>query len=855
MASLSDARFSLPDPQVAVSRVTAPVDQSTAQAIEAFGKLGGEARKGFLEGTMINDLQETGDIINTINAGESAVQEAVRKKQIDPTNERFQRLAAATNQGKISEQRAAIEAEVILRESIAKAPGFADTFRQTARETLGFDPTSASLNALFLSGPDAKSSVKTQAEKDIEQADAMLQAGAVESIEQGVKLINQARVGELRQDIQSQRIANGELNAGAVAVEGANRTSNAINGIMVAAIAEIRNTGGVQDPEILKNAIISIREQEKSKIENEMAGNDDNLYNAQSYRDVRNRIDEVADAYVTLVDNQDFQKVLSRNQDILQNLSEVAAISIAPDLAVLAPFGESAMQSYLELQAASQGDPRIMQELMISNPQYRFLGDITLKATDVSAGLKAHADRILGQEIQAGNIDRVTGQAVAMKEGLDLVSGRTTPDDVGGIIDNLAEVGMPVMSLSTAAQTGNSYSRMGEDDRGRVAQNFNTTNAQQVDNVTKSLAGTGFNLDWNGREFVVVDAAERSISEIDFTAPQTFASEARRQSYTSRRLAQLSGTTEQLDLLNDTMLPLTKDVRWANQFGYNDANDWATKTLNSVNVGLAANDLQTGEGLNNQLGLKDQAALRTAFRSGDIEQAIEVLTNAQARGFGGVEGIQSAAITEGVVEQGGGRLIRDAAGLVTGSTFDPAGVQQTAGFEADPNTLGFEGFRAKEYIDPAGIRTIGFGHNLEANPLTPEQKQTLGIDPNLADSEIELSEDQARQLFRMDAEKILPNVEKAVPNFRELPRGAQKALLDMGINIGAAGLRGFKKMIDALKNNDLDTAAAELLDSQYGRGHIKGPDGKIITDENGEPRVFRGLVERARFNAARMRQS
>lgn len=859
--ALSDARFSINEASnAAVASVTAGVDNSVAQSIKAFGNIGGEAFKGKLSGDLLNDLQDTGDIINTINAGDAAIRDAVRNKQIDPTTERFQRLAAASNQGKISQQRAAIEAEVILRESINRAPGFADTFRGTAREVLGFDPSSASLNALFLSGPDASSTVKTQAEKDREQADAMFQAGAVESVDQGVKLINQAKAGELRKNIQSVRIANGEIDGASVAVEGANRATDAMNGLMVNAIAEIRNTGGVQDVETFKNGIIAMREQVKSQIENEMASNQENLYNAATYSNVRSRIDEVADAYTVLIDNQDFQKVLSRNQDILQNLTEIAAVQVAPDLAILAPFGEQAMQSYLNLQALSAGDPRKRKELVAVNPQYAFVDQILMKTEHISPSIAAAAQGMLGDQMKAGTLDRTTAQAVARTEGLDMVSGVVSPEDVGRVVGNLTDTEQAMAGLSVVRQVGNSYGHSNDDQRKKTAQVFNDTTNQQVDKLIKKMAGSGVNLMWDGQKFI---AAGEDATEVQgllggrAPVPLVFASDEAEKNFMDQTRARQVGIQEELDLLNDIMVPITRDSRWAQQFGYDDANGYASTVMNKVNLSVLASDTQTESGLIADLPLDTQAAVRQAFQTGDLEGAIAALTNVKD-GFGGVSGIEQRS-EFGSFPAGSGKLLRDARGKVIDSPGTPAGQINVSQQEEDVSTFtiaddikGYEGviFEARDIGD--GRITVGRGRNLTDNPLSKAELIELGIDPSTPQvAGFKLTEAQVDQLFEMDMRKLIPKMNK-ISTFANAPRPVQKVLLDIGHHAGVSGLKGFKKMLAAVDAGDFETAALELMDSHLAKGYQK-IDGEWVKDEDGNLKVVMpGNIARAKKNAAKL---
>jgi lysozyme len=852
MASLSEGRFQLPDANTAVSRVTAPVDTTVASSIKAFGDLGGQARQGHLEGQLLNNLQETGDIINTINAGTDAIRDAVRKKQIDPTSKRFQALAAATTQGKISQGRASIEAEVLLRESISKAPGFADQFRATAREVLGFDPSSASLNSLFLSGPDTgKTQPLTEEQKDLQKAQAMFNGGAVASVEDGFKLIQQDRADKLREGITGARIQKGQLNAGKVAVEGANRATSAFNGVMQGAFAQIATVGGIDDIEVFKAAILSSSDIVKSKIENEMAASEDFSYTPEHFNQVRQRIDEQREAYIEILDNQDLTNVLAKNRDRLADLVEIAGVSLAPDLAILSNLGEPAQQAYMDLMVLSGGDPRLMQELMAADPRKAFVGGLIMQARDIAPSFKAMADGNLGALVAEGRIDQQTAAAVAVDQANAVVDGKPTAVDIGKVFEGLSDTEMPKTGLDMVAKTaGRSFMEMSEPQRAKVSQQHSSVSAQQFREVNLALQNAtvqGLQLSFRGGKFVIVDPQGRPSADlIGFTQPPSGNADADDQ-FISSALGNELDVADTLRYINGSLVPIMQDQRWAATAGFANGQEWAEGMINKINLSSLAPEVAQGGPILESMGIQDQVAFRKAWSDGDINKAITLMSGVAKSGVGEAEvgGFRTQVNQAGIAQP----LIRDG----KGQPVDPGSAPQEV--SPDETTLGFEGFRPTVYTDPAGFQTIGYGHNLEANPLTSEFKARIGIDPATPDEQITLSPEQAQELYSDDIKEVIPEVVKLVPDFKILRRGAQKTIIDLGFNVGTESLAGFKKMLKALKGNppDYDKAADELLDSHYGRGWVRGPNGRVIQNEDGTNRVFAGLVRRAEFNAKRLR--
>ncbi len=104
-----------------------------------------------------------------------------------------------------------------------------------------------------------------------------------------------------------------------------------------------------------------------------------------------------------------------------------------------------------------------------------------------------------------------------------------------------------------------------------------------------------------------------------------------------------------------------------------------------------------------------------------------------------------------------------------------------------------EGLRLKPYRCPSGKLSIGYGRNLE-------------------DSGISLEE--AELMLRNDISS-LRNVLRHYSWWESLDDVRKDAIVNMAYNLGVIGLLKFKRMIFALKKNDYDTAAIEMMNSKW----------------------------------------
>ena len=121
-----------------------------------------------------------------------------------------------------------------------------------------------------------------------------------------------------------------------------------------------------------------------------------------------------------------------------------------------------------------------------------------------------------------------------------------------------------------------------------------------------------------------------------------------------------------------------------------------------------------------------------------------------------------------------------------------------------------EGLRLKPYRDTQGYLTIGYGWNLDANPLPADYAACLrvtgAITEAMADHLLTISIDMAER----DCRGIYPGFDR----FSEARRAA---LINFLFNLGSTRALKFKKMRKAIEAEDWEEAANQVNDSDYWR--------------------------------------
>ena len=109
------------------------------------------------------------------------------------------------------------------------------------------------------------------------------------------------------------------------------------------------------------------------------------------------------------------------------------------------------------------------------------------------------------------------------------------------------------------------------------------------------------------------------------------------------------------------------------------------------------------------------------------------------------------------------------------------------------------------YRCTAGALTIGYGHNLDANPVP-------GIGPTSR-----LTEEQAERLLVADISTAMGQVERCQPWSAGIEDVRFFVLVNMAFNLGIAGLLAFRGTLDAVKCGDYTNAAARMLKSKWAK--------------------------------------
>lgn len=128
-----------------------------------------------------------------------------------------------------------------------------------------------------------------------------------------------------------------------------------------------------------------------------------------------------------------------------------------------------------------------------------------------------------------------------------------------------------------------------------------------------------------------------------------------------------------------------------------------------------------------------------------------------------------------------------------------------------------EGFRSKPYRCTANKLTIGIGRNIEDRPFTEEELRLVDKDYMTKG----ITKSQAFAILARDVMQFDFELRQNIPFYERLDDERQYALLDMVFNMGIGnskkGLLSFKNMLNYIGTGFYKQAAAECLNSKYGR--------------------------------------
>lgn len=105
-----------------------------------------------------------------------------------------------------------------------------------------------------------------------------------------------------------------------------------------------------------------------------------------------------------------------------------------------------------------------------------------------------------------------------------------------------------------------------------------------------------------------------------------------------------------------------------------------------------------------------------------------------------------------------------------------------------------EGLRLKPYVDTVGKITIGYGRNLSDNGITQLE---------------------AAEMLDQDLQRHVSDLLRMFPFVLGLDSVRQIVLANMAFNMGMPTLSSFRKMWQAIKSQDFEEAARQMLDSDW----------------------------------------
>lgn len=122
-----------------------------------------------------------------------------------------------------------------------------------------------------------------------------------------------------------------------------------------------------------------------------------------------------------------------------------------------------------------------------------------------------------------------------------------------------------------------------------------------------------------------------------------------------------------------------------------------------------------------------------------------------------------------------------------------------------------ENFEAAVYICPAGKKTIGYGYNLEANPLKLSKTVIAGF------CKKGICEGDAEKLLTDEVTRLKKILETKLVCWPELNEARQSVLLNMAYNLGIEGLLKFTDTLALLARGHYTAASTQMLNSTWSR--------------------------------------
>jgi lysozyme len=115
-----------------------------------------------------------------------------------------------------------------------------------------------------------------------------------------------------------------------------------------------------------------------------------------------------------------------------------------------------------------------------------------------------------------------------------------------------------------------------------------------------------------------------------------------------------------------------------------------------------------------------------------------------------------------------------------------------------------EGCINEVYEDHLGYATFGVGHLIKKTD--PEFGEDLGT---------AVPEERVQECLNSDIDTVCEELDKNMEWWKDLSDNRRRILANMCFNLGYTRLSKFKKFIAALKDQNWETAAVEMMDSKW----------------------------------------
>ena len=115
-----------------------------------------------------------------------------------------------------------------------------------------------------------------------------------------------------------------------------------------------------------------------------------------------------------------------------------------------------------------------------------------------------------------------------------------------------------------------------------------------------------------------------------------------------------------------------------------------------------------------------------------------------------------------------------------------------------------EGYKYEIYLDHLGYPTLGVGH------LITEKDEEYGKEVGTI-----VHDDRIKECLQEDIDIVCKELDEKMSWWRGLDGNRRRVMANMCFNLGYPRLSGFKKFLAAMKKDDWETAAEEMMDSKW----------------------------------------